>query len=67
MAQQEPASLARMLIARHGLRASAVAEEHVNQARTAGDTASHERWVAVQAAVNELRRTAPRAAAARVA
>lgn len=49
---------ARMLMSGHGLRAGAVAQERVNQARAASDTQALERWRAVQAAIEEMRTTA---------
>jgi len=63
MPVQNPVQVARMLIDRHGLRAGAVAEEHVNEAQVAGDNAALGHWSSVRAAVAELRRTAPRTAA----
>ncbi len=59
MPSEHPLDLARMLIDRHGLRAGAVAEERATEAQHAGRTAELDRWRAVQAAVAELRRTAP--------
>jgi hypothetical protein len=59
--------VARMLIDRHGLRAGAVAQEHINEAQLGGDTAAHNHWSCVSVAVSELRRTAPKDAAASMA
>jgi hypothetical protein len=42
----------------HGLRAQAVAHEHLAESRAAGDTEGMERWQAVEAAIAEMRRTA---------
>ncbi len=58
MAAQDPLDLARMLIDRHGIRASAVAEERAKEAQLAGHVAELDRWRSVQAAIAELRRTA---------
>ncbi len=58
MPAQDPIALARMLIDRHGLRAGAVAQERVAEARLAGRTVELDRWHSVQAALAELRRTA---------
>lgn len=55
--------VARNLIDRHGLRAAAVAQEHASEAQLAGDTAGLAHWRSVQAAVAELRTTAPAGAA----
>jgi hypothetical protein len=57
MAQHDPTQVARMLIDRHGLRAGAVASEHVHEAETAGETAQLDHWRSVQAAVMELKHT----------
>jgi hypothetical protein len=59
---EDPIHLARMLIECHGLRAGAVAQERANEAQLAGATAELDRWRAVQAAIAELRRTAPEGA-----
>ena len=44
----------------HGLRALAVVQEHIAEARQKGDTAGLERWQNVEAAIGELRRSAAR-------
>jgi hypothetical protein len=49
--------IARNMIARHGLRAQAVAQEHLEEVRRQGETANLEHWQAVFDAVVELRRT----------
>jgi hypothetical protein len=54
---------AQNLIAVHGLRAQAVVQERIAESRTRGDASGMERWQNVEAAIAELRRTAPRAAA----
>lgn len=64
MQTEQPIELARMLIDRHGLRAAAVAEERATEAQLAGAAAEFDRWRSVQAAIAELRRTAPHGAAA---
>jgi hypothetical protein len=51
---------AQNLMAVHGLRAQAVAQERIAEARQQGDTFGLERWQNVEAAINELRRTEPR-------
>jgi hypothetical protein len=53
---------AQNMMAVHGLRAQAVVHERVAEARQQGDTSSLERWQNVEAAISELRRTAPRRA-----
>jgi hypothetical protein len=57
--QQDPTEIARMMIQRHGLRAQAVALEHIQESRRQGDTQDLDRWQAVYNAICELRRTAP--------
>lgn len=51
---------AQNLMTVHGLRAQAVAQQHLAEARQKGDTADFERWQNVEAAIAELRRTEPR-------
>ena len=58
MATEHPIEIARMLIHRHGLRAGAMAQQRVEEARIGGRTDELDRWHSVQAAVAELRRTA---------
>jgi hypothetical protein len=50
---------AQNMITLHGLRAQAVVNEKLAEARAQGDAAGLERWQAVLAAVAELRTTAP--------
>ena len=50
---------AQNLMAVHGLRAQAVVHERLSEARQQGDTTGLERWQNVEAAISELRRTAP--------
>jgi hypothetical protein len=50
--------LAKMMIRRHGLRAQAVALEHVAEMRQQGDTAGLDLWQHTHTAIVELRRTA---------
>ncbi len=50
-----PVRIARQLMERHGLRASAVAHEYSDEARAAGDAAGLHRWTQVQTAIAELR------------
>jgi hypothetical protein len=58
MHEQEVKNTARLMISRHGLRAQAVALEHVHEARGQGDPDALDRWEAIYAAICELRRTA---------
>jgi hypothetical protein len=58
MPEQDTKETARQMIKRHGLRAQAVALEHVHEARTQGDPDVLDRWEAIYAAICELRRTA---------
>jgi hypothetical protein len=48
-------TVARALIHRHGLQASAVAQEHAQQSIAQGDTESATDWRGVARAVNQLR------------
>lgn len=60
MPQPDSQRVALNLMTVHGLRAQAVAHEHLDEARTKGDTAELERWQNVEAAIAQLRRTAPK-------
>ena len=60
MSQSDSKYTAQNLISMHGLRALAVVQERAAEARQQGDTASLERWQNVEAAIGDLRRTAPR-------
>jgi hypothetical protein len=60
MLQSDSKYTAQNLISVHGLRAQAVAQERSAEARQQGDTAGLERWQNVEAAISDLRRTAPR-------
>ncbi len=51
---------AQNLISVHGLRAQAVVQERLSEARQQGDTAGLQRWQNVEAAIADLRRSAPR-------
>ncbi|MDR3534081.1 MAG: hypothetical protein P4L90_26390 [Rhodopila sp.] len=51
--------IAQNLMAVHGLRAQAVVIERIAESRQQGDTSGLERWQDVEAAICELRRTAP--------
>jgi hypothetical protein len=51
---------AQSMMAVYGLRAQAVAQERVAEARQQGDTAGLQRWQNVESAIAELRRSAPR-------
>jgi hypothetical protein len=61
----EPGSryTAQNLIAAHGLRAQAVVHERIAESRQQGDAVGLERWQNVNAAICELRRTAPKPSA----
>lgn len=50
--------MAQMMIRRHGLRAQAVALEHMAEMRQQGDTAGLDLWQHTHTAIVELRRTA---------
>ena len=50
--------MAQMMIRRHGLRAQAVALEHIAEMRQRGDTAGLDLWQHTHTAIVELRRTA---------
>ncbi|MEA2740054.1 MAG: hypothetical protein QOH05_3361 [Acetobacteraceae bacterium] len=63
MSQAENKHTAQNLIAVHGLRAQAVVQERLAEARQQGDTSGLERWQNVEAAISELRRTVPRESA----
>ena len=54
-----PALIARQIIARHGLHASAVAQEYAAQAKIQGDPAAWHRWQQVRLAIGEMRRCKP--------
>ncbi len=53
---QLPGLIARQVIARHGLRAAAVAQEYAAQAKLQGDPAAWHRWQQVRLAIGEMRR-----------
>jgi hypothetical protein len=57
MPTDNPILIARGLIERHGIRAVAMAQAQVEEARLSGDVAALEHWNAVAAATAELRRT----------
>jgi hypothetical protein len=61
MRGQDIRNTARLMIERHGLRAQAVALEHVQEARGQGDPNVLDRWEAIYVAICELRRTAKQA------
>ncbi len=50
---------AQNLIAAHGLRAQAIVHERIAEARLQADSSGLQRWQNVEAAIGELRRTAP--------
>ncbi len=57
--RQDAQETAVKMIQLHGLRAQAVALEHVAQMRQQGDAAGLDRWQQIHAGICELRRTAP--------
>jgi hypothetical protein len=57
MLAYENKQIARNLISVHGLRAQAVVQERITEARLAGDRAGLDRWQNVRAAIGELRQT----------
>ncbi len=59
MAETDPRGIAQSMIRRHGLRAQAIAMEHLMEHRQNSNAVELERWQAVHAAICELRRTAP--------
>jgi hypothetical protein len=59
MSQSETRNTAQNMISVHGLRAQAVVHERIAEARHQGDTSGLERWQNVEAAIGELRRSAP--------
>ena len=59
MLQFDPLPAAQNMIRRHGLRAQAIAMEHLAEQRQAGDTSGLEHWQAIHVAICELRRTQP--------
>lgn len=59
MTESDPLNTAQRMIRLHGLRAQAIAMEHLMERRQGGDAAELERWQAVHAAICELRRTVP--------
>jgi len=61
MSELDSKYTAQNLIAVHGLRAQAVVQERIAESRHQGDASGLARWHNVEAAISELRRTAPRA------
>lgn len=59
MSEPDSKYTAQNLIAVHGLRAQAVVNERISASRLQGDVSGLERWQNVEAAIAELRRTAP--------
>lgn len=59
MSQSESKHTAQKLIAVHGLRAQAVVNERITEARLQGDPGGLQRWQNVAAAIGELHRTNP--------
>jgi hypothetical protein len=57
MDQTESRNIARNMMSVHGLRAQAVVQERLTEARARGDTTGMERWQTVEAMIAELRRT----------
>ena len=59
MDQSDSKYTAQNLMAVHGLRAQAVVQERLAEARNQGDTAGVDRWRNVAAAIAQLRGSAP--------
>jgi hypothetical protein len=57
MLEFENKQIARNLMNVHGLRAQALVQERIAEARLAGDHSGLERWQNVRAAIGELRQT----------
>jgi hypothetical protein len=57
MLAYENKRIARNIMSVHGLRAQALVEERIAEARLAGDRAGLDRWQNVRAAIGELRQT----------
>ncbi len=57
MSEPDSKYTAQNLMTVHGLRASAVVQERIAEARQQGDVSGLERWQNVDAAIAELRRT----------
>ncbi len=55
MTEPGPVRTAQQLIERHGLRASAVANQYADEARAGNDAVGLHRWRQVQSAIAELR------------
>jgi hypothetical protein len=60
MNKSESKYAAQNMMSVHGLRAQAVVQERMAEARQQGDTAGLERWQNVESAIADLRRSAPR-------
>ena len=59
MAEPDNKQTAQNMMVAHGLLAQAVAE-HIEESRLQGDASGLARWQNVEAAISELRRTAPK-------
>ena len=55
MQSKDARETARNMIRLHGLKAQAIALEHVAETRQQGDSAGHDHWQRVHAAICELR------------
>jgi hypothetical protein len=64
MAELDSKQIAQNMMVAHGLLAQAVVKERIEESRLQGDASGLARWQNVEAAINELRRTAPRSASA---
>jgi hypothetical protein len=60
MSENDSKYIAQNLISVHGLRATAVVQERIAESRQQGDASAMARWQNVEAAISELRRTAPK-------
>lgn len=60
MAEPDNKQTAQNLMVAHGLLAQAVVKERIEESRLQGDASGLARWQNVEAAISELRRTAPK-------
>jgi hypothetical protein len=58
-AGEDAIQIAHKLIRNYGLRAAAVAQEHLSELRVQGDTTGLEKWRQVQLAIADFRSTKP--------
>jgi hypothetical protein len=60
---EDAIQIAHRLIRSYGLRAAAVAQEHLSELRVQADTTGMEKWRQVQLAISDFRSTRPRGGA----